>query len=184
MKYLKCNGNALTALDVSANTALLYLWCYNNSIATLDLSTNSALENLHCYNNELTDLNVRNGNNANTSNLNFRIQGNPNLTCVQVDNAIYAIDKKHMDNKNGLIVISTASNKENVILTVKDNGGGISEEIKDKLFDPFFTTKQVGDGTGLGLSIVRNIINIHSGKIILNSKLNVGTEITIELPIK
>ena len=71
-----------------------------------------------------------------------------------------------------------------VKLMVKDNGIGIPEEIRDKLFDPFFTTKDVGEGTGLGLSIVRNIIDNHSGKVDVNSEINIGTEIVIELPIK
>lgn len=100
-----------------------------------------------------------------------------------IDNSIYAIHKKD-GNINGLINIKTESNKEAIIITVKDNGIGIPEDIKDKLFDPFFTTKDVGEGTGLGLSIVRSIVDIHNGKISVNSELNKGTEIIVEIPIK
>ncbi len=49
--------------------------------------------------------------------------------------------------------------------------------------DPFFTTKPVGQGTGLGLSIVRKIIDEHGGHIRVDSKVGVGTSITLSLPI-
>ncbi|PCJ26330.1 MAG: ATPase [Flavobacteriales bacterium] len=101
-----------------------------------------------------------------------------------IDNAIYAIDKKDMENKNGAIEVITESGSDSIILTIKDNGIGIDEAIKDKLFDPFFTTKDVGEGTGLGLSIVRSIIDNHNGKITVNSIINKGTEMIVEIPIK
>ena len=101
-----------------------------------------------------------------------------------IDNAIYAIKNKKIDNKDGIINISSKNNKDSIILTIEDNGIGISDDIKEKLFDPFFTTKDVGEGTGLGLSIVRSIIDNHNGKITVNSAINEGTEIVIEIPIK
>ncbi|NQX99326.1 MAG: HAMP domain-containing histidine kinase [Flavobacteriales bacterium] len=101
-----------------------------------------------------------------------------------IDNAIYAIDKSENENKDGLIIVTTESNKGLIKLTIKDNGVGIADKIKDKLFDPFFTTKDVGEGTGLGLSIVRSIVDNHGGKIIVNSEINKGTEIIVEIPIK
>ena len=100
-----------------------------------------------------------------------------------IDNTIYAIDKKETNNKNGLIEITTENDTNWVKLIIKDNGIGIPDDIKGKLFDPFFTTKDVGEGTGLGLSIVRNIIDNHKGRITVNSEINIGTEVIVEIPI-
>ncbi len=60
-----------------------------------------------------------------------------------------------------------------VIITVEDNGSGISEDLHDKIFDPFFTTKAPGKGTGLGLSVSYSIIQDHRGKIALESDTEV-----------
>jgi signal transduction histidine kinase len=106
------------------------------------------------------------------------------MTMNLIDNAIYAINKKDIENQNGLINVITECNDNSIILTIRDNGIGIPEAIKDNLFEPFFTTKDVGDGTGLGLSIVRSIVDSHNGKIIVNSEVNKGTEIIVEIPIK
>jgi len=92
-------------------------------------------------------------------------------------NASHAIDKE------GEIDIASSMVENAIIVKIKDNGCGISEEHQTKLFDPFFTTKPVGSGTGLGLHIVHNIVTEHSGKIKINSKLGEGTTVTIELPI-
>ena len=81
-----------------------------------------------------------------------------------IDNAIYAIEKKEISNQDGCIHVSTKSNDEFIILSIKDSGTGMPEEVKEKLFEPFFTTKDVGEGTGLGLSIVRSIVESHNGQ--------------------
>ena len=70
-----------------------------------------------------------------------------------------------------------------VVIRIRDNGSGISPEIKNKIFDPFFTTKPVGQGTGLGLSISYQIIKKHGGQIEVNSQPGQGTEFAIALPI-
>jgi len=69
-----------------------------------------------------------------------------------------------------------------VLISVKDTGHGISDEIREKIFDPFFTTKEVGKGTGLGLSIVYGIIEQHHGHIFVKSDAGEGTEFRIYLP--
>ena len=68
-------------------------------------------------------------------------------------------------------------------ISVKDNGNGIPEKVRDKIFQPFFTTKPTGQGTGLGLSLAYDIITKgHGGKISVDTKEGDGTEFIIELP--
>ena len=70
-----------------------------------------------------------------------------------------------------------------VILKLKDNGGGISEENLEKIFDPFFTTKSTGLGTGLGLSVVRKIVELHNGMIEVSNRSVGGVQFTITLKV-
>ncbi|OYQ62385.1 hypothetical protein B9G53_22450 [Pseudanabaena sp. SR411] len=71
-----------------------------------------------------------------------------------------------------------------VMISIIDNGRGISEDIVNKLFDPFFTTKPVGKGTGLGLSISYQIVvEKHQGRLQCFSKVGQGTEFRIEIPV-
>jgi PAS domain S-box-containing protein len=66
--------------------------------------------------------------------------------------------------------------------SVKDNGSGIPDEIREKIFDPFFTTKEFNMGTGIGLSLVNTIIKEHNGKIELESSLGSGSMFTVIMP--
>jgi signal transduction histidine kinase len=68
------------------------------------------------------------------------------------------------------------------VVTVTDNGPGITDEVKSRLFTPYLTTKK--DGSGLGLNICRRIVLEHGGSIELDSKLGSGTKITFTLPLK
>ena len=71
-----------------------------------------------------------------------------------------------------------------VVIKIKDNGKGISDEIKSKIFDQFFTTKSIGKGTGLGLSISRQIVEeTHGGSLTCSSVEGEGSEFTIMIPI-
>lgn len=69
-----------------------------------------------------------------------------------------------------------------LFIKVKDNGCGMSEEVKAKVFDPFFTTKPVGVGTGMGLAMVYGTVNHHNGWIYLDSELGKGTTFCLYLP--
>ncbi|MDY7006243.1 MAG: hybrid sensor histidine kinase/response regulator [Cyanobacteriota bacterium] len=85
------------------------------------------------------------------------------------------------------ILIHTAINENQtaVVVRIKDNGVGMSEEVKAKIFDSHFTTKPVGDGTGLGLCIAHQIIvENHGGKLWCESTLGQGSEFILELPLK
>lgn len=83
----------------------------------------------------------------------------------------------------GNIWISTSCDKEQIIVSIHDDGPGIPKEIQTKIFDPFFTTKPVGSGTGLGLSITHTVIEQHNGTITVESEEGEGTKFLISLPI-
>ena len=91
-------------------------------------------------------------------------------------NSIQAIEGR------GEISIQTISSDIGIKIIIKDNGVGMSPEVKKHIFEPFFTTKEVGKGTGLGLSISFGIIEQHNGNIDIISKPGKGTEIIISLP--
>ncbi|MCH7820137.1 MAG: PAS domain S-box protein [Candidatus Marinimicrobia bacterium] len=71
-----------------------------------------------------------------------------------------------------------------ILLTIEDQGEGISKEHISKIFDPFFTTKMKSgkSGTGLGLSVVYNVLKDHDAFIDVESKLGVGTKFSIYFP--
>jgi len=82
------------------------------------------------------------------------------------------------------IKIGFNSGEKLVLISIKDNGKGISKEDQNFIFEPFFTTKNEGYGVGLGLSSAYGIIEKHKGTIVVNSSLNTGSEFIIKLPIE
>ncbi len=90
---LTCHENFLSELDLTQNLELEHLICYDNDVVTLNLENNSKLLYLQCYNNNLSELNIKNGNNlemVNYSTPSMIAYENPNLRCIQVDDAIAA----------------------------------------------------------------------------------------------
>ena len=69
-----------------------------------------------------------------------------------------------------------------VKIVISDDGTGLTPEAAEKIFEPFFTTKQ--KGTGLGMAIVRRIMEAHSGEVTAVGTENVGSQITLVLPVK
>lgn len=90
-------------------------------------------------------------------------------------NSVQAMDH------GGKLYIQTETQPGKVLLTVKDTGCGMSNEHLANLFEPLFTTKP--KGIGLGMSIVKILTEKHGGSIDVQSRLNIGTKITITLPI-
>ncbi|KAB7732465.1 PAS domain S-box protein [Rudanella paleaurantiibacter] len=87
-----------------------------------------------------------------------------------------------MEPGKGILTVSTScSDDDRVIVEVKDNGSGISEENRKRLFDPFFTGKS--SGMGLGLTTTQNIVNSHKGSIEVDSKEGFGTTFRINFPL-
>jgi len=73
-------------------------------------------------------------------------------------------------------------NGEYVVLSVRDNGIGMTDEIKERIFDPFFTTREVGEGTGMGLAVLHGIVVDHNGVIDVHSKPGKGSIFRIYFP--
>ncbi|MDG1277819.1 MAG: ATP-binding protein [Algoriphagus sp.] len=81
------------------------------------------------------------------------------------------------------LTVKTALQKDKVLLSIADNGGGIPEEIKDKILQPFFTTKKGTEGTGLGLSITNDIVKAHGGELKLETQEGVGSTFMMLIPV-
>jgi signal transduction histidine kinase len=104
-----------------------------------------------------------------------------------ISNGFYAATKrKGQADGDGYEPTLTAATKnlgDRVEITIRDNGGGIPPEVKEKIFAPFFTTKPAGEGTGLGLSISHDIIvKQHAGSIEVETQPGEFTEFKIVLP--
>lgn len=103
------------------------------------------------------------------------------------NNAFYAVmEKRKQADKTYEPVVSVKTKMQDgkLILSVRDNGMGIPEKIKEKIFQPFFTTKPSGQGTGLGLSLSYDIIKAHGGELAVNSVDGEGAGFVISLPVK
>ncbi|MCC6708900.1 MAG: PAS domain-containing protein [Gammaproteobacteria bacterium] len=99
-------------------------------------------------------------------------------------NAAHAIELAGQKEPFPFIVVSTSASDGWARITVRDEGTGISAEIRERIFDQFFTTKEVGKGTGQGLALAwRMVVDGHGGRIECESEVGVGTTFVIHLPI-
>ncbi|MBP5339427.1 MAG: HAMP domain-containing histidine kinase [Prevotella sp.] len=104
------------------------------------------------------------------------------------NNAFYAVWRMSQAAPEGYspeINISVALSADNqLVISIADNGEGMTDEVKQHLFENFFTTKPIGQGTGLGMGITREIIeNKHGGKVTFTSTLGKGTTFTFTIPV-
>ncbi len=98
-----------------------------------------------------------------------------------INNAIDAVDSRKPA-EGGLIKVAARADSGRALISITDNGSGISPENIEKIFTPFFTTKPVGEGTGLGLPICFGIVDQMGGSLEVESQEGRGTTITINLP--
>ena len=91
-------------------------------------------------------------------------------------NAIEAIPS----DRQGVIEINYLITSKNILLSVKDNGNGIPDNLREKIFEPNFTTKS--SGTGLGLAFVKNSIENAGGKVWFETAIGSGTTFYFSLP--
>jgi signal transduction histidine kinase len=102
-----------------------------------------------------------------------------------INNAFYAVieHSKQQDNYDPTVSVSTKKSGNKILISVKDNGYGMPDSIKEKIFQPFFTTKPTGQGTGLGLSLSYEIVKAHGGELRVKTKEGEGSEFIVSLPV-
>ena len=83
----------------------------------------------------------------------------------------------------GELGVLTTKQGDQVLISIRDTGPGIPDDIREFIFDPFFTTKEEGKGTGLGLSMSRSVVQRAGGELSLNDAYPGGTEFIIQLPL-
>ena len=114
-----------------------------------------------------------------------------------INNAFYAVTEKEkqLSHENYEPTVTVTTKKINVRpddplgrgkiqITIRDNGNGIPDSVKDKIFQPFFTTKPTGQGTGLGLSLGYDIVKAHGGELKVETREGEGSEFIVYLPVK
>jgi GAF domain-containing protein len=104
-----------------------------------------------------------------------------------ISNGFYATTKRNAEaSGNGYaptLIASTKNLGDHVEICIRDNGTGMSLEVKEKIFNPFFTTKPAGEGTGLGLSLSHDIVvKQHGGSIEVDTRPGEFTEFRVILP--
>jgi len=82
-----------------------------------------------------------------------------------------------------VIRILVSQNANQIKISIRDFGHGMSDEISERIFEPFMSTKQPGEGTGLGMALTYGIIRDHNGNIEVDSFPGAGTEVRIYLPL-
>jgi PAS domain S-box-containing protein len=102
-----------------------------------------------------------------------------------IENAAEAIADRVKDTgERGRITVRSRAEGEYVLIEIEDTGGGIPEDIRERIFDQFFTTKEVGRGPGLGLSVARKVVvNAHNGSLDFTTEMGKGTTFTLKLPV-
>ena len=102
-------------------------------------------------------------------------------------NACQAIEEKRLESGNDYqpeLNIASHRHGGGAVFSIRDNGPGIPEDLRQRMFEPFVTTKETGKGTGLGLSLTVDIVTRHGGSIEVDSEEGVFTEFRIRLPLE
>ena len=120
--------------------------------------------------------------NTDNEHLDLSILGNEYLLKIAFQNIIENSCKYSNDSTS---TIKINSDKKEIIISFTDKGIGISEQDLPNIFQPFFRghNKNKIEGTGIGLTLVKRVISLHKGEIEVHSRLHIGTQITIAIPI-
>jgi signal transduction histidine kinase len=113
----------------------------------------------------------------------MRVEGHPTLLARALDNLVENAIK--YTPSGGRVEVCACSQQEEVVVTVSDNGPGISEQDLPRVFEKFFRARQHQDhiGTGLGLAIVKSIVDRHHGRVWAESRIDHGSIFSIALPL-
>ena len=129
----------------------------------------------------------------------LELQISPNLPPVECDpemirsvimdlmgNALDACSwRDYEDGESGRVVLGVHPGSQNgsVEIVVTDNGGGMTEEVRERIFTPFFSTKEQ-KGTGMGLAVVARIVSTHEGSTAVESEPGKGATFRVTLPTR
>ncbi len=128
------------------------------------------------------DLKILKGDKNNIEQVILNIASNARDAMTESGNLLISTKNLTIDETNQ-IYIPHSRVGEFIVLSMEDNGVGISKDVLEKVFDPFYTTKEVGKGTGLGLSVVYGIVKKHNGWINVYSEIGHGSVFRIYLPV-
>jgi signal transduction histidine kinase len=117
---------------------------------------------------------------------NIKMLGFPGIMSQILQNLIdNALDHGFQRLDKGLITLTAKQDADNLVLMLKDNGRGISPEMKKRIFDPFATTGRTNKHTGLGLHLVSQWVSVlMKGHIDVESEVGVGTTFTLTVPLE
>lgn len=97
-----------------------------------------------------------------------------------ITNLVANARQARVEGNESIINVDVEQRQKRIIISVEDNGGGIAEELYDRIFEPNFTSKS--GGTGLGLTMVRKMVEEYQGEISVKSEVGKGSTFTIYLP--
>lgn len=109
-----------------------------------------------------------------------RFFGDPTLLRQALSNLISNAEQAMPG--GGRVTLAARRAPEGVELSVIDEGVGIPDDLQARIFDLYFTTKE--SGSGIGLAVVRQVVQLHGGRVRLRSSPGQGTQVTLELPVR
>jgi signal transduction histidine kinase len=113
----------------------------------------------------------------------FSVLGNDGQLQQVFTNLILNAAEAVAGRPDGYVRVSARVEREHALVTVEDNGRGMSAAVLERIFQPFFSTRVAQGGTGLGLSVTRNIVRQHGGQIHVDSEPGRGARFVVELPL-
>ncbi len=93
-----------------------------------------------------------------------------------------SLQEKKIGGPEGEPATADLKNGEYIVLSVRDTGCGMSEDVMERMYEPFFTTREVGEGTGMGLAVLHGIVTAHNATIDVSSEPGKGTIFSVYFP--